>query len=134
MRGKNNFGKVLSEISGQYFYQDFQPHDRIFPTVFFPEKFHLVIGWKFWPNISSRRISLLPYQSLDRRERIFFFTLFYPCLGQNFPGQNFSKLYSPGQNFSLPHMDFHSLHKTKLCFFSWLDFKEDPYSATFWSF
>ncbi len=32
--GKLTLGKILSEISGQYFYQDFKPRDRIFPAVF----------------------------------------------------------------------------------------------------
>jgi hypothetical protein len=32
--GKNNLGKILFEISGQYFHQDFKPRDRIFPAIF----------------------------------------------------------------------------------------------------
>ncbi len=32
--GKINFGKNLSEISGQYFYQGVKPRDRNFPAVF----------------------------------------------------------------------------------------------------
>ncbi len=32
--GKINFGKILSEISGQYFYQGFKTRDRIFPAIF----------------------------------------------------------------------------------------------------
>ncbi len=46
--GKLNLGKILSEISGQYFYQGFKP-DRIFPTVFKKSRkvqFHLVVVLK----------------------------------------------------------------------------------------
>ena len=32
--GKLTLGKILSEISGQYFYQGFKPRDKNFPTVF----------------------------------------------------------------------------------------------------
>ncbi len=32
--GKLTLGKILFEISGQYFYQGFKPRARIFPTVF----------------------------------------------------------------------------------------------------
>ncbi len=31
---KLTLGKILSEISGQYFEQGFKPRDRIFPAVF----------------------------------------------------------------------------------------------------
>ncbi len=65
--GKINFGKILSEISGQYFYLGFKPWVRIFPFVFFKESsisssYRLKIKAKNFFG-ASRRISFLPFQT-----------------------------------------------------------------------
>ncbi len=69
--GKINFGKILSEISGQYFYRGFKPRDKIFPLFLRKVQFHLVIVLKYKPKISFLRAEFSFYPSKPRGDRIF---------------------------------------------------------------
>jgi hypothetical protein len=44
--GKLTLEKILSEISGQYFYRGFKPRDRIFPAVFKESSISSIHGLK----------------------------------------------------------------------------------------
>jgi hypothetical protein len=108
--GKINFGKILYEISGQYFYQGFKPRDRIFPTFFkkspISSSHCLIIKYK--PKFYSALCAEFPfYPSKPRGDRIFtpifklgdrIFTPIFKLGERFFPGRIFPKVNFPGQN------------------------------------